>query len=236
MKKTKIDHRDVISTTWFILFVVMLYRLGFTIFLFAEGCVHANRYTYWNYVGQTLFYIILSIFYVFKDTRPFKFFSLIFFPMVFGSVFLVLFYIIVVLYLDHGWLFISATIEGGGQYSAGTVHTFDMIVHVFTVVDLLLVLTGGYIADLRKFYQNTTFHQYLFFVYFFLTPLIPVGIYSIFYNPIKEYPVDTASYVPILIGIALHSLVTVYIYNVIFSKKYGHFLKKSSSSPPNKKK
>lgn len=226
--KTKFEYRNF-STTWFILFFVTLYRLGFTIFLFAEGCVHANRYTYWNYVGQTLFYIILSVFYVFKDPRPFKYFSFVVFPYVFGSVFFVFFYIIIVLYLDHGWLFISATVEGGGEFSAGTVHTFDMIVHVFTVVDLLLVLTGGYIADLRRFFKPYS-RRLIFLIYFFIAPLIPIGFYSIFFNPLKQYPVDTASYVPILLGLVVHVLVTIYLYSVVFSKNYGHFYQKKKST------
>src|SRR3989338_5275545 len=97
--------------------VVVLYRTVCVFLMFFLEVIHINRYTYWNYLGATAFYIILWLAYVMDNARLFKTLCVWFVPVVFGSVFFVFMYIIVILQLDSGQLFIAATYIDGGLMS-----------------------------------------------------------------------------------------------------------------------
>ncbi len=241
-KIVELEKKNLISITFITILFFAVAKTCFVIYLLSIGCIHSNRYTYWNYIGLTLFYILLSIAYVLKSEYFFRFLTLFIFPIVFVSVFFVLFYIIVILQLDHGWLWISATVLGGGTLSVGTVHTFDMFIHVFTVISLLFVCHFGYSLDVRNcfatFYdaQNNYKLKVKFFVYFLIAPLIPIGIYSCFYNPIEQYPTDGPEFVPILIGSFLYAGIAISLFCMIFSRHYGHYsIPRPKASPLGKK-
>jgi hypothetical protein len=232
-----------INITWVTIFIAAVYRLSFVIWLVIEGFVHTNRYTYWNYVGQTLFYVLLLMAYSMDEAYLLKWLSIYIFPIVFGSVFFVYFYIIIVLQLDNGWLFISATNLGGGSASVGTVHTFDHVIHTFITLDLLFVLNSGYGTDLRLcvweflHIHKTWKHGYMF-LYCLITPLIPIGIYSLFFNPLKLYPTDFFPGLPIIIGAVIYFFIILWMYWFLTTQDYGHLskdrkkLKQLSSLPP----
>jgi hypothetical protein len=225
--KQKLTLLSVVTT------VVALYRTIFVIVMTIGGAVHTNRYTYWNYIGTTIFYDILWIAYVSNKTNLFKVLTIFVLPIVFGSVFFVCLYIILILQLDEGQLFISATYIDGGTLSVGTVHTFDNIIHTFPVLDFLVILVSGYIKEAR--FIMTTFSRSLssrferitFVAYFFLGPLLPFSLYCIFFNPFEEYPTDVDDLVPLVIGLLIYNLIALWVYTLLTTQTYGHFKKKT---------
>src|SRR5690242_12803138 len=92
-----------------VLAVLVVYRGSISIVMAALGVVHLNRYTYWNYLGQTAFYALLGLAVFARDRLLYKNLTLYVLPMVVGSVMFVCFYILIILQLDAGELFIAAT-------------------------------------------------------------------------------------------------------------------------------
>ena len=212
--------------------IIAAYRTLFVVIMAIYGAIHTNRYTYWNYIGTTIFYDLLWIAYVSNRTNLFRAITIFVFPIVFGSVFFVCMYIILILQLDQGQLFISATYIDGGTMSVGTVHTMDNIIHTFPVIDFLVVLVSGYIKESRgilvSFHKSLfeTFDKIVFAGYFFFGPLLPFALYCIFFNPFREYPTDVNDIVPMSIGIVIYSFIMFWVYKVLTTETYGHFTKK----------
>lgn len=211
---------------------VAIYRSIFVIIMAINGAIHTNRYTYWNYIGTTIFYDLLLIAYLSNRTNLLKGLTIFIFPIVFGSVFFVSMYIILILQLDEGELFISATYIDGGTLSVGTVHTMDNIVHNFPVLDFLIILVSGYIKESRtilgSFHKRLSerFEKIIFVAYFFLGPLLPFSLYCIFFNPFQEYPTDVNDFVPLVFGVVIYCLIVTWVYSLMTTQTYGHFKKK----------
>jgi hypothetical protein len=208
---------------------IALYRTALTILMFALGLVHANHYTYWNYIMETIFYVLLWVSYVTYSARLFRLLTLILFPIVFGSAIFVYFYIIVILQLDGGALFIRATVFAGGTHSVGTVHTVDQIVHTFPAIDIIVLLLCGFLQDARhisrRFYKALQggSQRFMFALFYFVGPLIPFALYSCFFNPFREYPTHITNIVPLSIGVVIYVLILWVLYRVMTSGTYGHF-------------
>ena len=212
--------------------VIAVYRTVFVIIMAIYGAIHTNRYTYWNYIGTTIFYDLLLIAYISNRTNLFKALTIFVFPIVFGSVFFVCMYIILILQLDQGELFISATYIDGGTLSVGTVHTMDNIVHTFPVLDFLIILVSGYIKESRtvlvSFHRHLSesFEKIIFVAYFFIAPLLPFSLYCIFFNPFQEYPTDVNDIIPLSFGVIIYCLIMIWVYSLLTTQTYGHFKKK----------
>lgn len=211
--------------------IVALYRTVFVFLMFFLGAVHLNRYTYWNYIGATAFYDILWLSYVKRDEYLFKTLCIWFVPIVFGSVFFVFLYIIVILQLDNGQLFIAATYIDGGLLSVGTVHTLDHVIHTFPVIDFLVILVSGFVKEARHaikaFHSRllTRGERFTFQLYFFIAPLSPFALYCCFFNPFKEYPVDVTSAIPLSFGLLIYFLIMLFVHSLMTTENYGHFKK-----------
>ena len=80
-----------------VLTVLVVYRVAVSIVMAALGVVHLNRYTYWNYLGQTVFYALLGVAVFARDRLIYRNLTLFVLPVVVGSVFFVSFYILVIL-------------------------------------------------------------------------------------------------------------------------------------------
>jgi len=212
--------------------VIAIYRSFFVIIMAISGAIHTNRYTYWNYIGTTIFYDLLLIAYLSNKTNLLKGLTIFIFPIVFGSVFFVSMYIILILQLDEGELFISATYIDGGTLSVGTVHTLDNVVHNFPVLDFLVILVSGYIKESRtiliSFHKRLSerFEKNIFAAYFFLGPLLPFSLYCIFFNPFQEYPTDVNDFIPMTFGVIIYCLIVTWAYSLMTTQTYGHFKKK----------
>lgn len=212
--------------------IVALYRTIFVFLMFFLGAAHLNRYTYWNYFGATAFYDILWVAYVKRDEYLFKTLCVWFVPIVFGSVFFVFLYIIVILQLDQGQLFIAATYIDGGAFSVGTVHTLDHLIHTFPVIDFLVILVSGFVKEARHAVKSsysrlrTRGEKLTFQLYFFIAPLSPFALYCCFFNPFKEYPVDVTSAIPLSFGLSIYFVVMLWVFCLMTTDSYGHFEKR----------
>ena len=96
----------------------------------------------------------------------------------------------------------------GKILSIRDIHTGDYIVHVFPLIETLLTLLYGLLFYVRNIHREfcstiTTRHQWLYFFWWIFCPLIPIGLYTLFFNPFVEYPTDINSIVSILIVIVL---------------------------------
>lgn len=213
--------------------IIALYRTVLAFLIFYMGASHTNRYTYWNYFGATAFYDVLWIAYIKRNTYLFKTLCIWFVPIVFGSVFFVFLYIIVILQFDSGQLFIAATDIDGGTFSVGTIHTIDHLIHTFPLVDFMVVLVSGFVKDARNAIKafhsrlSTRGQKFAFGLYFFIAPLSPFALYCCFFNPFKEYPVDVVTAIPLSLGLFMYFLIMLWVHAIMTTNNYGHFKKKS---------
>ena len=209
--------------------VVTFYRLALSLIILINSAIHFNHYTYWSYIGETVFYVVLWLAYLTRWANVVRALSVFVLPMVFGSAFFVYLYIILVEQLDSGRLLLAATTLGGGSLSLGTVHTFDNLIHTFTVFDLLLVLISGYLTEariaVRLFQQSLSerAHRILFVVYFFAVPALPFSIYCIFFNPFREYPTPASPAISLSFAAVVYLLIVWFFYAALTRKPYRHF-------------
>ncbi len=212
-----------------VLAALVVYRVGVSIAMAALGVVHLNRYTYWNYLGQTAFYALLGLAVFARDRLLYRNLTLFVLPVVVGSVFFVCFYIIVILQLDSGDLFIAATNVDGGSVSVGTAHTFDYIVHTGPVVDLLVLLASGYFVDIRAIAADAlrVLHEhreaFLFRLYYWVVPVLPMALYSVFFNPFQQYPTDTSPYAVMAIAVGIYLPIVLWYHSVVTTQAFGHY-------------
>lgn len=220
-----------------VLTVVVVYRVAVSIVMAALGVVHLNRYTYWNYLGQTAFYALLGLSVFARDRRLYKNLTLFALPIVVGSVFFVCFYIIAILQLDSGDLFIAATNVDGGSVSVGTAHTFDYVVHTGPVIDLLVMLASGYFIDIRAIAANAlaVLHKngeaVLFRLYYWITPVLPLAVYCLFFNPFQQYPTDASPYVVMAIAVGIYIPIVTWYHAVVTTRSFGHYRQPDTSTP-----
>lgn len=223
-----------------VLAVLVVYRVAVSVVMAALGVVHLNRYTYWNYLGQTAFYALLGLAVFARSRRLYRNLTLFVLPVVVGSVFFVCFYIIAILQLDSGDLFISATNIDGGSVSVGTAHTFDYIVHTGPVVDLLVLLASGYFVDVRAVaaYALAVLDKHgetiLFRLYHLTAPALPLTLYCIFFNPFHQYPTDASPFVATIIAVGIYVTIVVWYTAVITTPSFGHYRQATASTkmPP----
>lgn len=212
-----------------ILAALVIYRVGVSVTMAALGVVHLNRYTYWNYIGQSTFYILLGLAVFARNKTLYEVLTLFVLPIVVGSAFFVCFYIIAILQLDAGDLFISATNVDGGSVSVGTAHTFDYIVHIGPVVDLLVLLASGYFVDVRTIAANTlnVFNTrgeaVIFKMYHLVVPVLPLSVYCLFFNPFQEYPTGISPYITMLIAVGIYIPTVLWYYYVLTTRSFGHY-------------
>lgn len=220
----------VLST---VLTILAFLKTLIAILMAAFTVINLKHYTYWNYLLHTFFYDILFISFFLKNTYLLRFVTFFLFPIVFSSVIFVYSYILVVLEMDGGELFITATTFDGGFLDVGTVHTLDHLVHTFTLISFLMLLCSGYIDIIRGVIRNvskqmraTSFERFIFIGYFFVVPITPLALYSSIFNPTHEYPTEVNPVYPVLIGIALYIIIQWWIYAITNTKNFGYFFKK----------
>lgn len=219
-----------------VLAALVVYRVGVSVAMAALGVVHLNRYTYWNYLGQTAFYALLGLAVFARDRFLYRNLTLFVLPVVVGSVFFVCFYIIVILQLDSGDLFIAATNVDGGSVSVGTAHTFDYIVHTGPVIDLLVLLASGYLVDVRAIAADAlrvldkNRETFLFSLYYWCVPVLPMALYSVFFNPFQQYPTDASPYVVMAIAVGIYAAIVLWNHAVVTTQAFGHYSRGTSVS------
>lgn len=226
-----------------ILYLATLLQLVGIVVMIAEGAIHSNRYTYWNYTLSTLFLLFLSYAYWNHETKHglklFKVLTIFFFPMIFGSVCLVLVYIMVVLQMDDGWQMLAATILGGGSLSLGSVHTLDWLIHSGPLVILLIVLWRTYGNDanlcVREFLESGhgKIKHWQLLLYYYVAPLLPITFYMLFFNPVQQYP-TSAPILAIGLGVIFYFIIMTFAYFSLTEQQlstFNTYLKIKQSAP-----
>lgn len=221
--------RRYVTLMFTVVSITVLYRVTLVMIMLGYSVIHTNRYTYWNYVGQTVFYVLLWLSYLWKSTYLRDILTVFALPIVIGSVICVYAYIIIVLQLDDGKPFLDASTLAGGALTLGSVHTFDHIIHTLTALDLFVVLTSGYVYEARikisVFYKSLAKRQEraIFNLYYFLVPLLPFAFYACFFNPFTEYSTPYPEIVPFSFGIVVYLLVVWWSRTMLTTRTYGHF-------------
>lgn len=203
---TDYDNEKIPYTIWFSLrlglILFTIYRTLLLIFIIVERILHTNKFTYWNYVFQWLFDFVY-LFATFTEGRFLMFLTIYFLPMVFGSTILVSILIVIIIQRND-WEYIEATIFGIGEFKVGDIHTADWIVHVAPLIERFVLLYLGQLTISRTIISNlletrseTLFgcrwHIFylkfkIYLVLWILSPTFPLILFSIFYDPLKEYP------------------------------------------------
>lgn len=233
IKKHEFNKKSLIRLTRIVVILITLYRLFVLVGMFWYHIIHTNRYTYWNYAFQTGFYMLLSIAYIWKNASYlFHILSVFVFPIIFGSVVLVFAYIIIILQIGNGWLFVNASTLGTGNVSIGTVHTADAIVHFITVLDLFVVIASGYQTDARwSILLYTNSRQYggkniALRIYYYIAPAVPLLVYTLFFNPFIEY--EITSYSPFFLicsAVVIEVFIMTWLYEIMTRTNFTHQLK-----------
>jgi hypothetical protein len=131
---------------------------------------------------------------------------------------------VIILQLDGGKLFIDATVFGKGTLSVGTVHTADFVIHFLTFVDLAAVLISGYWHAVRLIFRRFTesiqflsirYSSILLRLYYYFCPSLPLLFYALFFDPFKEYPTGTSSFLLAVIAIFIDIIVMAFLYECI---------------------
>ncbi|OQW76809.1 MAG: hypothetical protein BVN35_06000 [Proteobacteria bacterium ST_bin11] len=227
------DSRCTTSLFVVVTSVLTIYNIGLVVAMVCLDVVHSNRYTYWNYFGQALFYFVLWIAIVFKSSYLFTLLTLYALPVVFGSVFFVQFFIILVLQLDNGEMFTSATTLDGGTASVGTVHTLDYVVHTSPVISLLALFVSGYLVEVRATVHavqkklNKRGECLMFFVHYLATPFLPLTLYCSIFNPFYEYPTPASPVLLFFVALLAFILFLTWFWKIVTTSRgvvtAGHF-------------
>jgi hypothetical protein len=168
-----------------------------------------------------------------KNSYLFSALVLVALPIVFGSVFFVQFFILLVLQLDHGDMFAQATTLAGGSVSVGTAHTFDYLVHTSPVISILALLVSGYLTEVRAIVHavqknlNARGEHLVFLVHYIAAPVLPLSLYCSIFNPFREYPMHASSVLVFFIALIVFLILDTWWWKICTSKNSmsaaGHF-------------
>lgn len=168
-----------------------------------------------------------------QSMKILRYFILITVPPITGMAFLVFFLIIIILALDD-WLLVESSVFGKGELKIGIIHLGDWFLHNIPVVEILLLRMSGLESILRTAYRSTPVlfwmdyyphkicihengdvfvsekknHQkygsVIYFLWCSLSPILAILIYSIFFNPLEEYPTGLSwiQAIPIVLSIS----------------------------------
>jgi hypothetical protein len=220
------------------LILVTIYRAIILLYLIKNGMFHVNMYTYWNYTLLWIFDILYFIG-VLIEGKFLKYITLYIYPIIHGSNFLVFSIIIIVIELNDS-IFIKGTIYAGGNIKIGDIHTGDYIVHVLPLIETLLIMLFGLLFYVRailyhfKLHVNYKYYQYIYLLYWILSPLIPITIYSFIFNPFIQYPTSLHKFTEIIILLILcmSYMIFTYIY-LITSTRFKINLNESCNNNNN---
>ena len=202
---------------------ISTWRLIVFIYIIGEGIFRFNKYTYWNYTIQMVFDILLLISLILPNIIM-KILSLIIFPIVLGSSFLVSI-IIVIIIQRNDWEYVESTIFGLGNYHIGDIHSADWIIHSAPLIERLILCLFGQlllckillwdIVNRFKCDRSQWFYISIYYAWWVLSPLIPLCIFSVFFNPLNEYPtgfnIFQAITIVLILDIIVQTLTFLYL-------------------------
>lgn len=162
--------------------------------LMAYSHFSLRMYTYWNLTLVWIFFVWLGLALPLEGF-PLKLLTLLFWPLVSASAFLVA-VLIVLIVDDNGWMFISGTTYGVGDSSVGRVHTGDELIHPLPLLLLVGALPSGYLAYARPIISHYMLRELrccsrlLYLLYWFGAALLTLLPYIALNDPMRRYPTD----------------------------------------------
>ena len=170
-------------------------QIGLTIALAVTGHYGLDAYTLWSFTMLTVFSCALAVS-VIVEQLPLTLVVQGGLPIVLGNVVAVAIAIIIILQ-NNIQLFIDGTKcdvpPPTDPTSLALKHTGDWLLHGWPVFGMLLLLIGGldYFGRLIVVHSiavMSSVQQWLYFVYWFLAPLVPLLIYDLVFDVDKMYP------------------------------------------------
>lgn len=204
-----------------VIIVICSYRTLIIIGGILWGLFHVNKYTYWNYTISWFFDMILLLGLVIEG--PFLYyFLLIFYPILYGSNFLVFSMIIIIIQLD-GWILIEETVFGVGSLTVGDLHTGDYLVHVLPLLEIYWIVFAGlhfYVNQALLTHEQNSRNHKLYIVYWLLCPLLLMLAFSLFFDAPSEYPTGLPRVVCILIVVVACIIYMAFSYLVFICHRH----------------
>jgi hypothetical protein len=188
--------------------VLMLLQIAVFAWLVSSGRWNGTMFTYWNYTGLTLFYILLVLA-LFIEKGLLTFIMLFVLPIFLGSTVLVSIAIVVIIQQNADVF----TGGGGGNLALSLRHTGDWALHQLPPLEMAILLAVG-LGDYARLVIPAEFSQMnrrvLYVLYWIISPLVPFAVYCSIYDPTMHYPTGIPTYVLWLglvsINIALQSM------------------------------
>lgn len=219
--------------------LLLIWRVAVTVILAIKGRYDFTMYTYWSHTILVLFYALLWIA-LWTERWLLTFVTLLIFPIALGSTFLVMVSIVIIIQENAAVLTASLSTT----LTLSLIHTGDWILHSLPVLEILLILCVGYLLYTRTIIagevagMRKSEWKAIYVLYFIVSPMIPMLIYSLIFDPATHYPTGIPTYVLWLGLVAIDILWMMLMYfcftasaNVMITV-YGWFSCGPPLSPP----
>jgi hypothetical protein len=206
--------------------LALAWQIGSTILLAVVHEYNMNMYTFWSYTLLTVFYTVLAVA-LFWERMLITLTTVFALPLVVGNaVFVALAIIIILANNAEAYRKGSECDTPAGDLSLEELHTGDWLIHGGPVFGLLLVLLAGLeffgqrliVRQLRTW---TAASQWLYWVYWMVSPLVLIVIYQLCFDVDKLYPTSFTLTERTLILAAL-TLCTQLLWWLIFTQVPEH--------------
>lgn len=168
------------------------WQLGITIAFAVLGFYDMSMFTFWNYTLLTIFFawLLAALIYERWLLTGVLLFAL---PIMLGTTFIVWVSIVIIVARNED------VFLGDGSTSVAKRHTGDWVVHDVPPMMMLITLALGFSMYARRAlgYRERLFRtrtrRLLYVAYWLLSPLIPLGIYSLAFDIAVKYPTGIAT-------------------------------------------
>ena len=151
--------------------------------------------------------------------------AMVYAPIASGSALLVVFIVTIVI-INNPEIYLGDTVCDGGTLTFDKVRAMDWILHGWPVLEVCLLHLLGYSVYVRvimhHFNRSRVWWKALLYAfYFFVCPLIPLGIYSLAENPAKQYPTSIPAVLRVLIALGLNFAIQLVSYIILIARVDG---------------
>jgi hypothetical protein len=184
---------------WF-LFAFIAVRVGVLTVLVIWDVIDPTFFTYQNFLFDTFLLILLSL--SMWSGWSMELFTIVFYPLYWGTALFVSVAIVVIIHLNPEIL-MKTSPENGGDNDMGKIHTADVQLHQYPLVEVLfitLIFWPILLECFDNFYQRLNIYGkvgYGFYVH--LCSLAILAFYMVNFNFIHNYPTSLPNWAVILL-------------------------------------
>jgi hypothetical protein len=187
---TGADMRILVTIFDIIAFVVWA---AIFIYLLVNSRYDLSMFTYWSGIIVGVFFILLPIA-IWYERWLITFFVLFVYPLAIVTTMIVSVAIVVIIKYNPA-IYVDQGTSEGGSITPGDLHTGDWLLHVFPLVAILALGHLGFSRWTRKIIRASLASwsmvwRVLYYAYFLLVALIPLGIYTAVFGIDDHYPTD----------------------------------------------